>query len=156
MERLYSHSVFVLRWVAWSPNEKPSGCITFPPQIFGKVMQPLGPHRSTKTEWLYSLSISPWKGHTATRLLYFGGWLQGQARESKGKQGKSKGKQGKARKSKGKQGKARKSKERRGTARGSKRKQGKIKGKARESKGKARERQGRAWESDVQAKESKG
>ena len=123
-----------------SPNEKPSGCITFPPQIFGKVMQPLGPHRSTKTEWLYSLSISPWKGHTATRLLYFGGWLQGQARESKGKQGKSKGKQGKARKSteearesKGKQEKARKGEEPQGEARESK---GKARGKEGPAKGK--------------------
>ena len=53
----------------------PSGCINFPNICGGKVIQPLGPHRSTKTEWLYSLSISPWKGHTATRFLYFGGWL---------------------------------------------------------------------------------
>ena len=89
-----------------------------------KVIQPLGPHRSTQTEWLYSLSISPWKGHTATRLLYFGGWLQGQARESKGKRGKSKGKQGKARKSKeeareskGKQEKTRKGEEPQGATR---------------------------------------
>ena len=42
---------------------KPSGCIAFP-YLSGKVIQPPGVY---KTEWLYSLSVSLWKGHTATR-----------------------------------------------------------------------------------------